>query len=416
MSASEIRTKDMWIAALPNEWASAPDLMTVTTLGEIEKCPRRWSLRSADYSNVWAGRGYPSKFHFGALEGSVIHQLLQTLTGSFVEAGCRTVTDESAVTVMRKLGGWTKLIADSTDQVLSQYRTNPRVCEQIDSVLARLRSRGPEIRTRAQALLAKVPLSHTGTAVRHFGPKRHAPLAVGIYPEFELRCPDIGWRGRVDVLVLSAESCEIIDFKTGTHDADHAFQLLVYALLWYRDVQVNPDARIANKLTLAYGDSEESIGAPTPKELNDLERDLVGRKLAATQAVMARPPEARPNPNNCRWCDVRHLCDGYWNDPVLQQMVAETADTMPSSDAQVLITGRHGERSWDGIVEFCGFAKAGAGILVRTSQTSHEFTEGQRIRVLDAKWLKPVDASDEPAILTLGDFSEAFVLPRSSSS
>ena len=214
--------------------------------------------------------------------------------------------------------------------------------------------------------------------------------------------------------MLSAESCEIIDFKTGTHDADHAFQLLVYALLWYRDVQVNPEARIASKLTLAYGDSEESIGAPTPKELIDLERDLVGRKLAATQAVMARPPEARPNANNCRWCDVRHLCDGYWNDAVLQQMVAETADTIQSSDAQLLITGRHGERSWDGIVEFSGFAKAGAGILVRTSQTSHEFTEGQRIRVLDAQWLKPVDASEEPAILTLGDFSEAFVLPRSS--
>ena len=33
-----LRNKDVWIAAPPNVWAAAPDLMTVTTLGEIEKC------------------------------------------------------------------------------------------------------------------------------------------------------------------------------------------------------------------------------------------------------------------------------------------------------------------------------------------------------------------------------------------
>jgi len=408
MSAADLGTKGAWDASVPDAWPKPPDLMTVTSLGEIEECPRRWSLRSAVYPTLWANRGYPSKLHIAALEGNIVHHLLEILTGALLEAGCRNVTDEAAVAVMRKLGGWTKLVANSTAQVVSQYQSNPRVTKQIAAALVRLQSLAPEIRRRAQELLLKVPLSQVRAGVRNSGSKRHVHPTSGVYPEFDLRCPSIGWRGRVDLLVLTPDSCEIIDFKTGAHDPAHAFQLLVYALLWYRDVEVNPDGRVVTKLTLAYRDAEESISAPTTEELADIERELVARRDAANGIVSACPPEARPAPSNCRWCDVRHLCDAYWNNGILEQTAGETTNGMATCDVQLLITARHGERSWDGIVELSGIANAGAKILVRTSQISYEFREGQHLRILDGQLLKPIDSSNEPFVLTAGDFSEVF--------
>src|SRR5271156_3296485 len=183
MSAADLGTKGVWDASVPDAWPKPPDLMTVTSLGEIEECPRRWSLRSADYPALWANRGYPSKLHIAALEGNIVHHLLEILTGALLEAGCRNVTDEAAVAVMRKLGGWTKLVANSTAQVVSQYQSNPRVTKQIAAALVRLQSLAPEIRRRAQELLLKVPLSQVRAGVRNSGSKRHVHPTSGVYPE-----------------------------------------------------------------------------------------------------------------------------------------------------------------------------------------------------------------------------------------
>jgi hypothetical protein len=63
----------IWTAAAPAAWPAAPAEMTVTTLGGIESCPRRWALGAAHNPELWSGRGYPPRVQLGALSGTVVH-------------------------------------------------------------------------------------------------------------------------------------------------------------------------------------------------------------------------------------------------------------------------------------------------------------------------------------------------------
>ena len=39
---------------------------------------------------LWDGKGYPMPLHLGALEGSVIHQSLETILHALLDARCRS--------------------------------------------------------------------------------------------------------------------------------------------------------------------------------------------------------------------------------------------------------------------------------------------------------------------------------------
>ena len=159
-----------------------------------------------------------------------------------------------------------------------------------------------------------------------FGPARHwlsirRPLETGSYAEVTLRDPELGWFGIADLISLSEEHCEIRDFKTGQPSDDHAFQLRVYALLWWRDPERNPTRRRATKLVLTYGNKDVSVSVPEKPELESLARELATRGRAARASASVTPPEARPGPEKCRYCSVRHLCEAYWR-PSTQRLLS----------------------------------------------------------------------------------------------
>ena len=83
------------------------------------------------------------------------------------------------------------------------------------------------------------------------------------------------------ILTLSATHCEIRDFKTGTPKDEHQFQLLIYALLWWRDRDLNPSARLANRLIVSYDDRDIEIQAPGVDVLCSTEEELRKRTTAA---------------------------------------------------------------------------------------------------------------------------------------
>lgn len=58
MSTNE---KTHWRVVTPATWPAPPAVMSVSTYAEIEECPRRWALSSAEYPELWGGRGYPPK-------------------------------------------------------------------------------------------------------------------------------------------------------------------------------------------------------------------------------------------------------------------------------------------------------------------------------------------------------------------
>ena len=398
-------------AKAPTIWPSAPADMTVTAYEEIETCPRRWALSAAAYPDLWNGRGYPPKLQVYAVRGSAIHLAVEIITKQLILAGCLSVRDPRAASVLKDLGGYTKIVSDCIQRVLKRFAENPRGVRLLDNVERSLRGQTSDLRMRVQSILARLRLppfpqveekDHAGAA-----PKARRPLTIGAYPELELRASRIRWKGKADLLVITNDDCEITDFKTGTPDEAHRFQVQVYALLWSLDDEINPTHRAASRLVLAYPSGDVEVGMLSREQLHGFEKDLLERRKTAEAALAVRPPEARPTPDNCRYCGVRHLCDAYW----ARGTQPEDRPSVEArfSDAVVRILRQHGPMSFDAVLEPSGAGVAGKSALLRV-QESLELQPGKRFRILDAGIAVDPDDATQRAIVTLTMFSEIFAV------
>ena len=404
----------------PGKWPSLPTEMTVTTLREVEACPRRWALSAASYPEIWDRPGYPPKIQLPRLAGSVVHLALETVTKQLARAGCRSVHDAGAITVMRELGGYTPIASDCVRRVLEPYEGNPRAAPVLDTARRALESQIPELRTRIQSLLCRVQLRvATGDPeVRDSTLQPRRPLGPGAHTEVTLRAHDLGWVGRADLMTLSESECEIRDFKTGEESDEHPFQLRVYALLWWRDGELNPTARPADSLILSYQSGDVRVEPPTLADLEALERDILDRTGVAKSYVDANPPEARPGIETCRYCSVRHLCDDYWR-PETQRRLAKEAQAIERfGDLELSIEGRHGPSSWDARVEVSRVAPVGRRLVLRTTSSETNLHVGDRVRVLDVRLVTATEDEGDDAgkrelsVATMSVVSEAFIVPE----
>lgn len=391
----------------PESWPQEPADLTYSTLREIEACPRRWALSSASYPSLWTERGYPPRVHLKSLAGIVVHNVLETLTKELATAGCPSVLDPSAVRVLQRLGGLSQIVERAIEQLAIRTSLNPRAARLTEYFTRSLRAQSSELRGRVQRMLARQTLlSEANSCGNDRGRRFRGPLNSGLFPEIELRVPRMGWKGRVDLLALATDTCEITDFKTGEPSDDHSLQLRIYALLWNNDDVLNPTSRLVTKLILAYPQGDIEVSPPTLEELSALKSELTTRAVSARNSVAIHPPEARPTPDNCRFCGVRHLCDKYWNPEVQRQMInAPTGAANHFFDAEITILGRHGPKSWD--IQIGSNIDQPRGLL-RTSG-DHRFRNGQRLRVLDVVWAKDESVSNGLQCLTMGMLSEAYV-------
>jgi hypothetical protein len=400
--------KTHWRVVIPATWPSPPIEMSVSTHAEIDECPRRWALGAANYPELWGGRGYPPKLQVAALAGSVVHLALEIITKQLTRAGVPSLSDPSAPQVLKDLGGYTRIVEDCVERILKRYVDNPRACALMEHAQRTLRGQVPTLRARVQAMLSRLRLpkcrpSVPGTSTpKSGGPPRRLPLVNGTYPEVELRAKTVGWKGKVDLLVLDDDACEITDFKTGAADEGHKFQVRAYAVMWRLDDELNPSGRVVNRLSLAYESQDVDVPPPSPSEIDDLGRELLELRHVAEAALTARPPSARPNTESCRHCGVRQLCDAYWT--TATQVVS---DDGRFGDVELKITGRHGPTSWDAVVVRARDQPAKTPALLRL-QRPEEFKTGTRVRVLDGALARDPEDGAAPAIVTLGAFSEAY--------
>ena len=407
-----------WHVIRPSAWPEPPPLMSYSTLSNLEACPRRWALSAAEYPCVWNERGYPRSLQPAALEGTVVHLSLQKITRALVGSGCASLSDENAISTLRELGGYTAVVLAGLQLALQPYERNPRTGPIIERIHRRLSARVPELRLRVQRLLTRIPLTErrvgeSQTAVNYPGVKSRSKLLQGTYAEVEIRAIEMGWRGFADLLTLSNTQCEIRDFKTGTPKQEHESQVRTYALLWARDSDLNPSGRLADKLILSYDEGDTQVAAPDEDEISNLEDELRRRTAEALASLQADPPEARPSPQNCEFCHVRHLCEEYWHLHARQQGSNESAKSR-FCDVQIDLTGQHGPSSWDGVIESGPDLEVGAPILLRTTSPQFELKPGQRVRLLNVHIRVPPGESIEEQqptfVATMGANSEAFLL------
>ncbi len=407
-----------WQVFRPSAWPEAPAWMSYSTLSYLEACPRRWALSTAAYPSVWEESGYPRPPQQAALEGTVVHLSLQKITRALVERRCPSLIDESAILALRELGGYTAVVVGSLQLALQPYERNPRAAPLLEGIHRRLSAKVPEFRARVQRLLTRIRPAERRAgglepAVNHPGVESRSQLVHGSYAEVEIRAIELGWRGFADLLTLSSTECEIRDFKTGVPKEEHVFQIRTYALLWARDRALNPTGRLADRLVLSYDESDTDVPAPDEGEIRQLENELRRRTAGAFTNLQDDPPEARPSPQNCEHCHVRHLCEEYWHLHARQRATNESANS-GFRDVQIGLTGQHGPSSWDGVIQSGPDLKVGEPILLRTTNLQFELKSGQRVRLLNVHIRVPDEDSIEeqpPAfVATMGANSEAFLL------
>ncbi len=401
-------TQKQWTVVAPATWPAAPADMSVSSHAEIEECPRRWALGAAEYPELWGGRGYPPRLQVAALAGSVVHLALEIITKQLTRAGAPSQDHLLATQVLKELGGYTNIVQDCVERILKRFADNPRAVPLLEHAQRTLRGQVPSLRTRVQAMVARlhlpagppaVPTASVSTASQF---PRRAPLTNGTYPEVELRAKSIGWKGKADLLILADDACEITDFKTGAADEAHKFQVRVYAVLWRLDDELNPVGRTVDRLVLAYDSHDVDVPPPSAQEIDALGQELLARRRAAEAALAARPPAARPSAETCRYCSVRHLCDAYWTGAA-----QAVSDDGQFGDAELKIVRQHGTTSWDAIVVRARDLPAKTPALLRLQQPT-EFKPGTRVRVLDGAFARDPEDAVAPVIVTLGAFSEKY--------
>lgn len=441
--------------------------MSFTVLRDIETCPLRWSLRRAAYPELWAGAGYPPALRLGTLSGQVVHVALERIVGeigrrlaaipkpspneparSLPSADAETSEASNGldilVNALRRLGGITTILEGVLADLVRSWAANPRVGSRAREWEGELRRQVPALRQEVQQLLAhldvpRVPrgsdspprvspatiqaTSLTGRAATEY-PQR--PLESGVHAEVPLNNRELDWYGKADLLRLDERTCQIVDFKTGAAKDDHVLQLRIYALLWQREVGLNPLRRPVCRLTVVYPTGPSEVPAPSIEDLDTIATDLASRSDAARAAVAAPPPEARPGYAACEWCDVRQLCDRYW-DPATRAMFEKEEQTtemdvrpVPSSaDVEIRVLSAQGEWSWHAIVSAVGALTGGltpgTRVLVRGRPRDTFFPTlvrpGARLRVIGAQHLTASEESAGYPVLALGRSTEVFLVP-----
>jgi len=348
--------------------------------------------------------------------GQILHEALESITNALGETGQSVHREAGLVPVLVRLGGLTAVLRRAADNACSQLRDNPRVTHQSPEILQDIDQELPFLRQRLQILLTEFRFDTPGR-VQVVGDQRgrsRPPLAYGSYAEVVLRHNALDWIGKADLINLSKDSCEILDFKTGEPSEHHGDQLRAYALLWARDSGRNPSGRLASQLRLVYPNMVKDVSPPTSEELIVLEEEILGRTQKAKLSLLERPPAARPSVDTCRWCDVKQLCGEYWKAETQMRLAGSNEPSQTWCDLEVQVLRQVGSSSWRGIVMAGSSLAERTEILIRTHPDDLHFTPmltgGKRCRLIDARVVPAADESSGLSVVMIGASSELYEL------
>jgi hypothetical protein len=400
----------VWHVRLPLEWPPPPARMSFSDLHTIEQCPRRWSLSMASYPEVWSRRGYPAKVYLGTVRGLVLHRALESIVDALSHANCSSVRGAAFVGMMRDLGGYSGVIDTASEDIFAQLERNPRFARVSHDIKTNFAAASSSLREQLQILTSKLSLALSAEAPYQSNDRR--ALREGSHTEVELVVSNHNWHGFADLLILSESTCEIIDFKSGDPSPAHTEQILIYSLLWAKDAQLNPNGRLANKLTLSYPTGTVAVAPFSKPDLDQLEETLISRTKQALDAVQLSPPQAIPTPENCTFCSVRQLCDKYWLDTT-QQQLTHRGDTS-LTDLEVEAMEPQSPTLWAVRILISRFLLHGQRALLRIP---HEYQyvvasmkPGERLRIIGGLVIDPPGDDAGTPLIKLIAPTEVFIL------
>lgn len=407
----------LFLAELPASWPESPPLVSFSLLKEVEGCPRQAGLRHAMYPQIWGHRGYPPKLLVRAVFGQVVHATVQAVCQLLASGGSCGISDMRTPAILKEAGGLSSVIQQTIVRVLKQHADNPRYDIQVLS--QRLLALIPEVRQSAQTMLARVVSFLPQPSAPHMGQQRQRwPLSIGCHFEVEVSSKKAQWKGFIDCIQLSEQECQLTDFKTGAPESSHVDQLRAYAVLWVDDVDLNPTARRATKLTLSYPNRSINVELPSERELDLLRSEMSARANHAKLALAARPPVAVPSAEQCKMCEVRQLCAEYWTSRIQKMLYPDIIASTRYCDAEVILRSRRSDRTWEATFTTANAVPEGSSGLVQLSEVvagklKDHIGPGVTLRLLDA-YAAVAPESSGVVLVNMNQASEAFVVPPES--
>ncbi|MDO9557108.1 MAG: PD-(D/E)XK nuclease family protein [Coriobacteriia bacterium] len=228
---------------------------------------------------------------------------------------------------------------------------------------------------------------------------------TGTYSEACIESGVMGWKGIVDLLLVRSEGCEIIDFKSGEHSPDHELQLRAYAAIWLRAESQNAEQRRATTLKLVYPDGPVEVQTLSSDEDAELASQLVSRAEAARQAIVDPLPRATTSASECPRCQVRHLCEEYWQ--VLQEWRGADDRAARFVDLELAYEGMDGASFARGRVLRSSVLASDAPVLLRLTEPIPSWASPeQTMRVLGGRILD--DTSSGRFVISAGELTEVY--------
>ncbi len=344
MSAEKL---PLWSVKSPTLQASAPEWMSFHFFVDAERCPRAAMLKSASYMHLWEGQGYPKRPSAAALAGIVVHSATETIVKVFIKAGVTSMSDPKTMDCLRELGGYMAVLSKTLDAVLRLEEDNPRFQRPKAAIVKSLRMQMPRIRESIQQLLASRAWKLSDAVNKGTSPTRtissegRYPLPQGSHFEVDLVDRSMMWRGRADLVTVTSGGCSVVDWKTGQESEDHHRQMQVYALLWDGDSELNPSRLPTESLKLSYGGMTVEVAVPHGEKLIELKRILCERTEKVRAELELDPVPARPSADNCRFCQVKLICDDCWS---WNQSSTEKKDAF--NDLELVLINATNESSW----------------------------------------------------------------------
>ncbi len=377
-------------------------------------------LKSSTYSEIWTKPGYPEKPTSSSLEGSVIHKALEVITNTFVTHNCSNQSSPEAPGIMKTLGGISSVLTKCVQSSLAELNSNPRAIIHIEHLGNTCLRNLPNLRFKTQTMLSRVNLAKRQSIknpIKRIGTGAHAhpqKLKNGSYTEFKILIEELKFIGIIDILTITEDSCEIRDFKTGEMNDKHISQVKIYALLWYLDSLHNPNHRRIDKITLSYKQGDVSVPAPNVIELNQLKVDLIERLKTAKKNIIVSKPQSYPSHDNCSFCQVRQLCNHYWQ--FLESNTIENLhETSQYMDLQLKLLRTQGRSSWNAEIESSSALKSKTQIVFKCRIPPFDLYSGQTLRVLNIP-VGDIQAeyegeSNDTTMATYSKNTEVFLIP-----
>lgn len=385
--------------------AAPPDLWSYSTLKEVAACPLRYCLQRATYPDLGDRKGYPPLPSVGALIGNVVHGALETVVKAMAGAGVESPQAESGADVIRSLGGLTSVVEKELARQLAPLKDNTRLSKDRQRRIAiDLEAQVPAARAQVQTYLSRTRFvpgarraesSSGGSQPRAFV---RCELGEGSHAEVVLVAEGPRLCGRVDLLTISGDRVDIIDYKTGSEADGHADQLRLYAWLWGADEKINPRGLDVASLTLVYRDNDVTVDVPSANQMVILSQEFATKIADADSEISSGNPTAKPSQENCRNCAVRHLCASYWAAGAPKPSDVERGRVF---DYEGVIGEQNGQRSW-WLLSDAGHPE----LLLRTTAPSPPFASGDRVRFLGLR--REVDPQADRAIGSLTVATEVF--------